>query len=678
MQWQKNYICFRGQTCAINLCEYCKKVAFMMASNSTIGNEIICRTCMGKEGLFSIFEITHDTMTLDLLISSVTGVQIEQGDGLPSTICLNCKEKAITAFDFKRKSQNVDSTLRDLFKKEEIDTNLDEQYDNCDDIKTELHLVDNPDECLDEWAAIDAIVKNENVPHDNSHYECKNCTAVFESFKKYQQHLRKKCVKVEIDDSSNNYCPLCGIYYYDAVSLTKHMWESHTDLMGPKKRGRPRKLMTGAIISKLTENGFHLKSEETKKYSCTFCDEEFKTKEDIHTHQKEHTDKLSFCLFCKKTYLDKNYFDSHVCIINRNSQKGDQDPDEEKSKQDFMSEITFQELLGPYDSEENDCILTVCPVCTGVFRSEDALAVHTDTEHPELSLRCNLCSKMFATVKSASRHRNICKQIERKFRCSTCGLKFAYELSLNKHILRYHEGESVSVTFIDGKSKETRKYQCDDCDKFFDRKQALVRHSKIHSDKLHECEVCKKKFNRSDNLRSHKRIHEPRDKSKVTTCLCLYCGRSFNNSSNLIVHMRRHTGEKPYKCDFCGKGFPRSSDLQCHRRSHTGEKPCICGVCGKGFSRSNKLSRHMRVHTGVKPYKCTYCGKAFSQSNDLTLHVRRHTGDKPYICEVCGDRFIQGTALHNHRRTHGHFPESASVTQLPSITYTVQRLNTQE
>lgn len=75
---------------------------------------------------------------------------------------------------------------------------------------------------------------------------------------------------------------------------------------------------------------------------------------------------------------------------------------------------------------------------------------------------------MFATLRSAARHRGVCKEIERKYKCTTCGLKFAYEISLNKHILRYHKGQSVSVKFIDTKTKrDERQFQCDTCSRCF-------------------------------------------------------------------------------------------------------------------------------------------------------------------------------------------------------------------
>lgn len=121
-------------------------------------------------------------------------------------------------------------------------------------------------------------------------------------------------------------------------------------------------------------------------------------------------------------------------------------------------------------------------------------------------------SQEFTSAKSASRHRSVCRQADRKHVCNTCGLKFAYEISLNKHILRHHEGQSVSVSFIDSKLKPkptpvavdgSEQYQCDTCQRCFPKKESLAKHAKTHMpiEKCFECDVCHRKFSRKDNLR---------------------------------------------------------------------------------------------------------------------------------------------------------------------------------
>ncbi|XP_039764010.1 zinc finger protein 2 homolog isoform X2 [Pararge aegeria] len=628
----------------------------------------LCRTCLAKEiELLSVFDLRAGKTRFDSIIATITGIKITQGDVLPTTICNECKDKASKAYDFKINAQQSEDKLVRILKKGAQDIICDDIFTSEIDqknVKMEQFIPDdqdNDDMDLDiSLPFVDHVIKNESdvkCEIDNS-----------------KENLKAEVLFENESEKNSSYCPVCCQNFPDVDALTEHAWELHTDLMGPRKRGRKKKL-TSTILHKLTENGMNLKEINNPQYNCIFCHKTFKTKHDLILHTTEHKDEKIFsCMLCKKIYLRKKDFERHICLQQLKEMANEEDGPPviktEERKHQLYTEVRLQDLLKKNIGESG--LISACDSCGGIFGSEEELNQHRDRDHPELSVRCHLCDKVFATLKSASRHRAVCERVERLFACPSCELRFTHEVTLNKHILRVHTGQSVSLQFLD-RERGSQNYKCETCSRPFTRKDLLERHMRSHNtgEKIFECDICKKKFTRRENLRAHLRTHEGKKYAEGTASLCLYCGRSFTNSSNYIVHMRRHTGEKPYKCDFCGKGFCRSSDLQCHRRSHTGEKPCVCRECGKAFSRSNKLTRHMRVHTGVKPYKCTYCEKAFAQSNDLTVHVRRHTGDKPYVCELCGDRFIQGTALHAHRRSHGHYPPPA-VPQPAPLIYTIQ------
>ncbi|CAK1554907.1 unnamed protein product [Leptosia nina] len=623
--------------------------------STQVNEEEFCRTCLAKEiDLISIYEVYIENITIENIITTLTGVKIESGDGLPTVLCYMCRKKATKAYDFRQQTIEADRNLR---KKKKINPRDNNQFENP--VKSEQAVSNGEDDDLD----IEFLLDYNNDPDSPESIKVET----------KELHIKhKKTDKKFVPDPKDGgtYCPLCATSFGNADGLTSHMWEHHADIMGPKKRGRPKRLGTTAILNKLSENGVHVKWVTDMKFECNFCSEHCKSKDDLDKHVLDsHTDmKLVSCLLCKKVYSKQEDFKKHNCAYDKKDDKTDANEavneSENVNKNPLSGEVLLQSVISQVPDTECVSDICVCEYCGCVCAGLEHLARHKDDEHPDLSPRCHLCYKVFASLKSAARHRSSCKQRERTLTCTTCGARFAHEVSLNKHILRTHRGQTVTVRFTPDRNSS---YRCDICSTKFCRKDLLARHVKVHklSDKVFECDTCSKVFHRRSNLRTHMRVHENGGNGSSSSCLCLYCGRGFSNSSNLIVHMRRHTGEKPYKCDFCGKGFPRSSDLQCHRRSHTGEKPCVCGICGKGFSRSNKLSRHMRVHTGAKPYKCVYCEKAFSQSNDLTLHVRRHTGDKPYVCELCGDRFIQGTALQNHRRAHGHYTEAPPVPTAP-------------
>uniref|UniRef100_T1JZK0 C2H2-type domain-containing protein n=3 Tax=Tetranychus urticae TaxID=32264 RepID=T1JZK0_TETUR len=74
---------------------------------------------------------------------------------------------------------------------------------------------------------------------------------------------------------------------------------------------------------------------------------------------------------------------------------------------------------------------------------------------------------------------------------------------------------------------------------------------------------------------------------------CDKCEKTFNKSSSLARHKYEHSGLRPHKCDVCSKAFKHKHHLTEHKRLHSGEKPFQCKKCLKRFSHSGSYSQHM-------------------------------------------------------------------------------------
>lgn len=173
---------------------------------------------------------------------------------------------------------------------------------------------------------------------------------------------------------------------------------------------------------------------------------------------------------------------------------------------------------------------------------------------------------------------------------------------------------------------QPRSFSCIECHKSYGSDYLLTTHMKTHNDRIYNCDDCDRKFQRLDIL---------------------------------VDHRKRHTNERTQLCPTCGKAFV---DLERHTRTHTKE-PAMhqCIICGKIMSHSNNLLIHMRAHknrtspliaesNGTKTILCSVCGRSCSSRSNLAVHMRRHSGEMTNFCLVCGKGYPRSTDLKIHMR----------------------------
>ncbi|XP_055525660.1 zinc finger protein 62-like [Wyeomyia smithii] len=305
-------------------------------------------------------------------------------------------------------------------------------------------------------------------------YQCPHCEESFADNKSLTQHsfVHRKREHFE--------CELCGMKYYQRISLRFHMEKRH----GPNEGSNQGESRNGTIITPPVLNC-------DKPFQCDMCEKTFRLKPFLTAHRKCHTDvgKPFVCDICGKEFRLKKMLQAHSLV--------------------HSNERPHQ-----------------CTICQKSFAARSYLTVHIRIHTGQERFRCEFCDRGFNSQAHLQGHRRSVHTGERPEKCDICEKTFVTHTRMLQH-RRMHTEEKNKL--------------CDICDKAFRTSQQLQRHQKVHLGVWPvNCEICGKGFLDNHRLKKHMPIHT---EGRLPHG-CDLCEQSFASPSKLATHKRVHLGDE--------------------------------------------------------------------------------------------------------------------------------------
>lgn len=186
-----------------------------------------------------------------------------------------------------------------------------------------------------------------------------------------------------------------------------------------------------------------------------------------------------------------------------------------------------QENMDVFDGEDKEVEQLHCPVCNKAFICKYGLESHIRENHPDFSLKCNLCHMTFHTLRSLSQHKMLvhakAQSTEKESEECKDDIKEA-----TTAVIGFYD-----LSFVDFSIKKFRLIAKSWCEQNA-RKSSSVYHNFV-------CKECSKAFPCKGALKLHLNTHD-----RAKTSQCPLCECDYMTTKELHMHMIKHMSDKAF------------------------------------------------------------------------------------------------------------------------------------
>ncbi|XP_075224322.1 uncharacterized protein LOC142326076 isoform X3 [Lycorma delicatula] len=213
------------------------------------------------------------------------------------------------------------------------------------------------------------------------------------------------------------------------------------------------------------------------------------------------------------------------------------------------------------------------------------------------------------------------------------------------------------------KSNSVKEWKCEVCGTSVNSYILFRKHRATHVNRT--CKICDKTFTKLYLLKCHiSKVHSLDQDYHG----CKICGKLLKNELMLKKHMfnlHSEQDKKIFSCNICNKRFSSKSYLKRHKETiHTQINTVLCKVCGKVFKSEVSVKSHMK-YFHMKSYNlCYICGKVVRCVDSHVRLVHTESTNECLKCDVCGKSYKNDRLLKVHKNNVHYKTERNHVCEI--------------